>query len=281
MFGLDISLTRKRRGAGKLPGCADRVPWVPCLLLACLLSPAPVAAATLDVNLTAAHGGGAGLEVTPGSTCTSPTYELVDAPPTIVGNFEGCDTLTAYGVQVTGPTSFFAGREIRLGSAFSVAPGATLSALINNQMSPFAFVQDDTPDAEATYQATFFVNLNAIFLGLGESVEILRASDQAGNTQFYLALTSAGLVLAARLENGGFTATSPVTLPGSGWMEIQAVWRAGAGDGELKARVNGFQVAALSNLSNVSGRVDSIRLGAIAGETSSTQTIKGSDRFRR
>lgn len=256
---------------GERVGCSSTGLWLTWILF-CLLSPAYIAASALDANGIAAHGDGTGLQITPGSACSSPVDELVDSPSTVTGNFEGCDSLTAQGVQVTGTTTFFAGREIRLGSAFSVEPGAILSAQINNQLSPFAFVRDDTATSETKYSASFYFNRHTLSQGPGDSINILQANDEDGNSQFYLSLGATGLVLHARLENDSYvnTAASPISLPANGWIEVKVDWKAGSGTGELIALVNGFSTSGLANLNNLSSRVDGVRLGAVKGVTDAT-----------
>ena len=241
------------------------------VLMALLAVAAPAAAADLEVLGAAAAAGSFGLQVSIGSTCTTP--DLVTVPPgTADGYFEACQMLTAVDVEVSTDASFVAGDSIVLGSGFSVAGGATFSAVTDSLMpSELASVSTRSPIAEQTFNARFHLRLDSLSLANGEEVEHLRAVAADGSDIFRVILRRQSgqnlLVLGARQDGGGEILTpagQEVGLP-AGWNLIELSWRAGAGDGRLLVSVNQGAQSGLVDLANSLAEVETVRWGAVDG----------------
>jgi hypothetical protein len=236
------------------------------------LAAVPLAAADLEVRAAAAAVGAFGLDVTVGSSCSSPDEVTVDAPPTIDGDFEACQVLTAVGVEVGSVASFVAGGAIVLGDGFSVPAGASFSAVVDSLMpAPFADVSSESPIAERTFNARFHLRLDGLSLADGEQIDHLRAYAADGSDIFRVILRrQAGqnlLLLGARQDGGGEILTPSgheVPLP-SGWNLVELEWSAGAGDGRLLVSVNQEALVGLSDLGNGLAEIERFRWGAVDG----------------
>lgn len=259
-------------------------------LAAVLLAAAPLAAADLEVRGESAAVGSFGLDVTVGSTCSSPDNVTVDSPPVIDGDFEACLALEALGVQVGTDVSFVAGESIALRDGFGVPGGASFAAVEDGLMpGQFAAVASESPIAEETFNARFHLRLDGLALTEGEEIDHLRALDGAGSDVFRLILRrQAGqnlLVLGARLDGGGEVLTPPgqeIVLP-AGWNLVQLDWRAGAGDGRLLVSLNQAAYVGLADLSNDLAQVERFSWGAVDGSFSGspgTLEVDGFDSWR-
>ncbi len=236
-----------------------------------LLLAAPSVAADLEVHAGSAAVGSFGLDVAVGSTCTAP--DLVTVPPgSASGDFEACQVLTAVGVEVGTAASFVAGDSIVLGSGFSVADGASFSAVTDSLMpSRFASISTASPIAEQTFNARFHLRLDSLSLADGEEIEHVRAVAADGADIFRVILRRQSgqnlLVLGARQDGGGEILTpagQEVGLP-AGWNLIELDWRAGAGDGQLLVSVNQAAFSGLAALANSLAEIESLRWGAVDG----------------
>ena len=241
-------------------------------LAAVALVAAPLAAADLEVRGESAALGSFGLDVTVGSTCSSPDNVTVDSPPVIDGDFEACLVLEAVGVDVGTDVSFVAGESIALREGFGVPGGASFAA-VNDELMPgrFAAVATESPIAEQTFNARFHLRLDGLALADGEEIEHLRGLAGDGSDVFRLILRrQAGqnlLVLGARLDGGGEVLTPPgqeVLLP-AGWNLLELDWRAGAGDGQLLVSVNQAAFVGLADLANDLAEVERFSWGAVDG----------------
>ncbi len=262
-----------RRLTGRPAAQGLAAPGLATLCLATLcLAPSPLVAAGLEVRAAAAALGSFGLDVTVGSTCSSPDEVTVDAPPTINGDFEACQVLSAIGVEVGSAATFVAGRSIVLGAGFSVGAGASFAAVIDALMpGTFAHVSSASPLAERTFNARFHLRLDSLALADGEQIDHLRAVAGDGGDLFRLIVRrQAGqdqLVLGARQDGGGEILTpagQEVALP-AGWNLIEVAWRAGAGAGQLLVSVNQGAFAGLVDLDNGLAEIESFRWGAVDG----------------
>jgi hypothetical protein len=248
----------------------------------------PLSAADLNVLEGSAAVGVFGLDVTVGSTCSSPDEVTLEAPPaTIDGDFEACRLLTAVGVEVGTAARFVAGDSVVLGEGFSVADGATLSVTIDSLMpSRFALVTTESPIAEQTFNARFHLRLDSLSLAEGEEVDHFHALAADGTDLFRLLLRRQSgqnlLVLGARQDGGGEILTpagQEVGLP-AGWNLVELNWRAGAGDGQLMVSVNQAAFVGLADLTNGLAAVERFRWGAVDGSFSGTPGHLEVDGFR-
>jgi hypothetical protein len=243
------------------------------------------AAGLLDVTTAAAFGGGFGLEVTVGGMCTAESDPVITSPSVIEGTFVGCTSLTASGVQVGGGgATFAAGQRIVLGEGFSVATGAPFEATLDTGLlSGLAYLEDDSPAAATSYNASFELRLDDLAIGVdggvSDTVEIFSGFSGAGTAQFRAIVkrdaadTEYRLVLEARRDDGTFVATQPadeITLA-TGWHTLRFGWQAGEGDGFFFVTVDGgLPAGGLGSFDNGEQVLDAVRLGYIGGSAAST-----------
>lgn len=213
----------------------------------------------------AVHDGVFGLVVRPYGC--SETAELIIEPPplTVSGSFQACDKMLVRQVRVTGATDFTAGSSIRLMDQFSVAAGATLGIQVNNSLSQFAYVQDDSPSAEKAYSARFFIDLSNLSLLAGDELDIFSGYSGEGSLQFRLSLTTVGLVITARKDDGSYSTAPPVTVASSGWLSITLEFVSGSGDGLTTFSIDGAAHTGHTALANEQAQIDFVRLGAVNG----------------
>ncbi|MCH7666954.1 MAG: hypothetical protein IH936_13630 [Acidobacteria bacterium] len=211
----------------------------------------------------------------------------VTSPPTISGDFEGCNSVNASSVQVVSPgATLRAGTFIALGNGFSVASGADFTAVIDpSLLSPFTWVQDDSPIAENTYNAIFHLRLDALSLAASDELEHFVGYSSNGDPQFRvvlrknLTLMENRLVILAREDGGSFVEHSPEFLLPAGNNRIEIAWRAGDGDGEFVVSINSVPLSGLTGLNNGSSQIDFVRWGAVDGTVASTTGTMALDEF--
>ncbi len=241
-----------------------------------VLAAAAAPAGQLGVNNAAAKDGAFGLQVTPGSTCAGPTHLEVDEA-SIAGDRTGCSTITVKQGEVAGTSVFTAGDAIVIES-LSVAPGAELTARLDQAQSPFAWVGTNTPSAEKSYIARFKMNLDMAMIGASDRFAVLEGTDAAGRIWAEVrlkrnqALAENRMVLAARRDDGSVAETpfgEEILVP-AGWNEVEMRWNAAAGTGSLLVRLNGGAAVGLTGLANAAGSIDDARLGAVSGEPTMT-----------
>ena len=273
--------------AGVCPGRASRRPGFvqPATILTivaalCLVPPA--GAASLDVTPAAAFSGDYGLALGVGSSCTADWdahYELQTV--TDAGQlFEGCVTLTAgndFVIAGTGSATFTAGSAIVLENGFAVEAGGSFTAVIDSNDVPFAYVQDNSPAAESTYNVQFYVDLDLLDLGASDQVEHFVAYDSGGAPQIKLLIeTGPALVLAVRDSGGTFHSTSAVpTTPG--FNQVVISWAAAAAS-TASLTVDGGDPA-LVTADTSTGQIDTVRWGAVGGSFPSSTGEIAQDEF--
>jgi hypothetical protein len=276
----------KSNHVGVRPGRASLRPGLvqPATILAvaalCLVSPA--GAASLDVTPSAAFSGDYGLALGVGTTCAADWdahYELQTVTET--GQlFEGCVTLTAgndFVIAGTGSATFTAGSTIVLENGFAVEAGGSFTAVIDSNDAPFAYVQDNSPAAEPTYNAQFYVDLDLLDLAAGDQVEHFVAYDSGGTPQIKLLIeTGPTLVLEVRDSAGTFHSTSGVpTVPG--FNQVVISWAA-AVSSTASLTVNGGGPALVTADTSI-GQIDSVRWGAVGGTFPSSSGEIAQDEF--
>jgi hypothetical protein len=144
-----------------------------------------------------------------------------------------------------------------------------------------SFVQDNSPSAEGTYRARFYVNLRTLTMTDGTGFDLFAAYDGtdptpptvAGNAVFRLAVEAASgkkqLNIFARLNSGTETAIGAPVVLRDGWRSIEIDWAkatgAGANNGHLNFWVDGRAQTGLSGLNNDTETINYSRWGAVAG----------------
>ncbi|MDH3467326.1 MAG: hypothetical protein OES26_15690 [Gammaproteobacteria bacterium] len=236
----------------------------------------PADAASIEVTNMAAHSGSYGLKVIPTTPCTSlDTVILSDYVVTAPEAFEACkklSTASGFVVSDTGDATFTAGTAVIMNSGFRVDAGGALAVVIDPGLLPLAYVQDDTPNAETTYRAGFYVNLDNATFDLGDEIEHFVAHTADSTPQFKLLLRQqpGGLevILVVREDNGNMTQTTAIPLS-SGWSEISVDWEA-ASDATASLSINALPPVTLTGLNTQSARIDFVRWGAVGGSFSKT-----------
>jgi hypothetical protein len=173
-----------------------------------------------------------------------------------------------------------------LDNDFSVASEVDFTAVIDPSLpSPFAWVQDDSPTAETTYNAVFYLRLDALDLAVDDELDHFVGYSSNGDAQFRLVLRKNPilpenrLAILAREDSGGFVEhTLDFPLP-AGYNRIEIAWRAGAGDGEFLVSINGAPLEGLTGLNNDGSQIDFVKWGAVGGTLTSTTGAMLLDEF--
>ncbi len=242
----------------------------------------PAGAASLGVTPAAAYSGGYGLLLNVGSACTADWdahYELQTVTDT--GQlFAGCVTLTAgndFVIAGGGGATFTAGSTVVLENGFAVEAGGQFTAAIDSSAAPFAYVQDNSPAAEPTYNVQFYVDLDLLDLGAGDRVEHFVAYDGGGTPQIKLVIESGPeLVLAVRDNAGTFHSTTGVPTA-TGYNQVVIAWAAAVGS-TPSLTVNGGEPA-LVTTDTSAGCIDTVRWGAVGGSFPSSSGEIAQDEF--
>ncbi len=247
-------------------------------------------AGDLAVDADAARLGGYGLKITVGNACSAETHLVLSPPPSLIeGDYLGCESVTAGGVQVGGSgATLAAGNWIRLDEDFSVASNSPFRATLDSGLAnDLAYLQDTSPDGHRSYRAKFELRLDDLSMSAGDAIEIFNGYSSNGNVQFKLTLGyDAGsmrkqLAVSARKDDGSFLTTpAGEELPlETGWNKIEVDWQTGAGTGSLEVELNDSAVANLSTIDNDSQQLDEVRLGNAGGATTTTSGSMDFDDF--
>ena len=233
-------------------------------------------AGALEVRQDAALLANFGLRATIGATCTAPDVEVPAG--TVSGKHVACDTITAGNVEVEPPGSdFVAGSRIILNSGFSVPSGVPFAARIDPIVaSPLAYLTDDRPTSEATYNAEFHLRLNGLTLVAGDEIGHFNGYAANGERQFRVTLrhfaSENRLAIYARDDTAGALVEHGVDFHlTSGFHSVELSWEADPGNGKFMVSIDGASFDGLTGLDNGGSRVDYVRWGAADGTlTSST-----------
>ena len=252
---------------------------VACLLLT--FSPWAVHAATLGVHAGAARTGAFGMEITPDATCSGPASQTL-ASQTVHGtaSFSACQTLvtgSSFVVSSTGDATLTAGETVVLADGFRVDSGGSLAVGIEPSLISRGYVQDDTPSAESTYNAEFYLNLDDLSLVAGEQFQNFVAYSFSGKQLELLVEPGPQVRLRVRRADGGFSETSAVSLA-AGWNQVVIEWSAAA-NASAALTVNDGTPRTLSSLDTSGGRIDFVRWGLVAGAFSSAPGSFAQDDF--
>ncbi|MCJ7513447.1 MAG: right-handed parallel beta-helix repeat-containing protein, partial [Anaerolineales bacterium] len=171
---------------------------------------------------------------------------------------------------------------VSLGAALGGAYG--LQAAIDDDRA--LYVVDTTPANESAYAARFYFDPNGIAMASGNAHLLFKALDAASRTVYQIELRSYQgdyqIRAQALGDSGGATNTSWFRLSDDLHL-LEVVWRAASGDvapdGWLALWLDGDLVASSDGLDNDALRVDSVRLGAVAGIDSGTSGIYYFDSF--
>jgi len=132
------------------------------------------------------------------------------------------------------------------------------------------YLEDLTPEAESRYRARFYLRNLHLDLVTDGGIELFSGYDAGGQVQFLLELREyfgqVKLHLYAR-DSGILVETN---FPDDGTVDggfrcIELDWMNGPGNGYLSVWMDGDSMPGLTNLSNNSSFIDSVKLGAIGG----------------
>lgn len=241
---------------------------------------------------TACAGGPCGLRVTPGSTCAA-ANDLNIESAAISGTYDACNSITAgvdtaNGVKTTGNTTFTAGDEIVLRHRFTVDTGDSFTAIISSPLTQWAYVQDNSPTGEKTYNASFYLKVNNLaFDNTTDRLHHFVGYSSDGTPRFRAVLRKHSngekrLIIEARKDNGSWESTDGINeapLP-DGYNKIEINWSAGSGSGSFQVAVNDGEPFVLStNLVNDGAQIDQVKWGAIGGTISAVTGTLDVDEF--
>ncbi|HXV63894.1 MAG TPA: hypothetical protein VEK15_24550 [Vicinamibacteria bacterium] len=229
----------------------------------------------LQVLNGAAFTGDFGLRVTVGIPCTQ--SDVVVPSGTVSSNQLACNSVTAGNVEVVAPgTTFTAGDRVILQNGFSVASGVSFVARIDPFVkSPFAYVRDDMPTAETTYNAEFSLRVDGLSLAMGDEIGHFVGYSANGMPRFRVVLRRSGsetraAILAWDDVAGELVEHSTDFLLPLGFHRIHLSFRAGAGDGEFSIAIDGSGLDGLTGLDNGGGPIDFVKWGAVDGTLASS-----------
>lgn len=131
------------------------------------------------------------------------------------------------------------------------------------------YVEDDSPDGEATYFARFYFFADELELRSGQWVDLFTANrgDRGATAQLALRLeqTADGRQLVLRARDGSQMAASKGVPIAGGWTGVELSWSQATGpaNGSAELEINGQSRAKLTGLDNRTGGIDRARLGAV------------------
>ena len=151
--------------------------------------------------------------------------------------------------------------------------GFGLQALLDSKSS--IYVQDNTPNNERHYRASFYFDPNSLRMANGESFGLLRGAGPSTIFQLTLSLVSDAYRLTIwTIDDTNTWHTGELAISDSPNL-IEIDWRAassnGANDGYVILRVNASQQVIIPDLNNDTLDIDDIFLGAVAGIDKNTR----------
>jgi len=174
--------------------------------------------------------------------------------------------------------------DLSVSTTAALAGAYGLQAVINDKNS--IYVTDWKPFAEARYRARFYFDPNSVSMTSGNAHYIFYGLTGSSTVieRVEFRFSSGSYQIRAALVNDGATWTS------SNWFTItdaphpiELDWRAataaGANNGGLTLWIDGVQKANLTGVDNDTRRIDSVRLGAVAGLDSGTRGTYYFDAF--
>ena len=160
-----------------------------------------------------------------------------------------------------------------------------MRAAINNKTS--TYVTDNSPVNEARYRARFYFNPNSVSISNGNAHYLLYGLTSSGAVALRVEFGRSGTNYRIR---GGLSNNS-TTFTDSAWTNIsnaahyiefdwQAATSPGAANGSLTLWIDGVQRASIAGISNDTQRIESVRLGAVAGIDGGTRGTEYFDAFQ-
>lgn len=176
------------------------------------------------------------------------------------------------------------GGDLKVSPAAALEGYRGLQALIDDNNA--IYVTDNSPAGEALYRARFSFDPNSIKMAGGNSHHIFRG---------FAGASTLVLRVEFRFYNGQYQLRTGLQNDGSTWKNsswfpitnashtIELAWQAatgaGANNGELALWIDGAQKAGLNGVDNDTRRIDTVRLGALAGIDTGTRGTYYFDAF--
>jgi len=176
------------------------------------------------------------------------------------------------------------GGNLSVSAAAALVGTQGMQALINDNHA--IYVTDDLPTAEPRYRARFYFDPNTIPMSKNNAHFLFYGLNAAGTVvmQVELRFSNSQYQIRASLLNDStsFTSTAWFTISDAPH-PIELDWRAstaaGANNGGLTLWIDGVQKADLTGVDNDTRRIDSVRLGAVAGINNGTRGTYYFDAF--
>jgi hypothetical protein len=207
----------------------------------------------------------------------TPTPQPTQTPDLIFADGFEAGSLSAWSSSTTD------GGNLSVGPAAALVGTSGMQALINDNNA--IFVRDDSPNAEAVYNARFYFDPNSISMTSGDNHFILYGySGTKVVLRVQFRFYKGAYQIRAGLQNNAATWTdaSYVTLSDAPHA-IEVDWRAatgsGANNGGLTFWIDGAQVSGISGIANDTYKIDSVRLGAVNGVDTGTRGTEFFDAF--
>jgi len=236
----------------------------------------------VTVSSAAARTGSLGLEVDVAPPCDA-AHDVLLRDMTVSGPLHAasCSAISAGDglvVAADGRLGLTARTVVSLLNGFSVEPGGSTTVSIDSAVPYAAYVQDDSPDAETSYNAEFSVNLDDLSLGSGETLDLLVAYDGDGIPQLRLLVRDgAGFEAQVRDDMDTYTTVAGGAATPN-WNTIQLGWEASP-SATVSLAVNHGTPGAVSGLDNDTCSIEFVRLGAVGGTISTTSGTVFLDNF--
>lgn len=188
-------------------------------------------------------------------------------------------TLSAWSASTTD------GGNLSVSAAASLVLTRGLQALINDNNA--IYVTDNSPANEARYRARFYFDPNTITMARNDNHSIFYGRNTAGTAILKVDFRFSGgqYQIQASLLNDSttFSSTSWFTIsdaPHPIELDWQASTAVGANNGNLTLWIDGVQKATVLSIDNDTRRIDSVRLGAVAGIDTGTRGTTYLDAFQ-
>ncbi len=182
-------------------------------------------------------------------------------------------SFSAWSSAVNAPT------RITVGNGAAAQAGTYgMAAQISGGTS--GYVQDNTPAAETTYNARFYLNPNTAGLANLTPYTIFRALNNANAERFNVQLRVTGgtyQVRAVLTRNGGTNASGWFNVPGSAFTAVETIWRRVGNNLAIQLYTGGILRQTVTGTSSTATqaqyRIDTVRLGPQGTLTGASGTI--------
>jgi len=207
----------------------------------------------------------------------TPTPSPTPSPDLIFADGFESGTLSAWSSSTTDSG------DLSASAAEALVGTQGMQALIDDTTS--IFVTDNSPNAEAVYNAQFYFDPNSITMANGDNHFILYGySGTKAVLRVQFKFSNGVYQVRAGLQNNGaaWTDTSYATISNAPHA-IEVDWQAASGpgtnNGGLTFWIDGVQVSGVSGIANDTLKIDSVRLGAVNAVDAGTSGIEFFDAF--